>query len=60
MVGITPLDFDHTSILGESIESIAWNKGGIMKKGCIAFTTQQQQSAMKILKSRSLQTGVTN
>jgi folylpolyglutamate synthase len=29
--GITPLGFDHMSILGETIESIAWHKAGIIK-----------------------------
>ncbi|VDN51557.1 unnamed protein product [Dracunculus medinensis] len=29
--GITRLDLDHTSILGNTIESIAWHKAGIFK-----------------------------
>lgn len=29
--GVTSLGLDHTSILGTSIEKIAWNKAGIFK-----------------------------
>lgn len=54
-MGITPLDFDHISLLGHSIESIAWNKGGIMKEDSIAFTVEQPEAALKVLKERSLE-----
>lgn len=30
---ITSISLDHTEILGETIEKIAWEKGGIIKKG---------------------------
>ncbi|KAK8740993.1 hypothetical protein OTU49_002813 [Cherax quadricarinatus] len=43
--GITTLDIDHTSILGNTIESIAWHKAGIMKPGVPTFTVDQQQSS---------------
>lgn len=55
VVGITPIALDHTKLLGNTVELIAWNKSGIMKEGCKAFTTQQPASAMKILKQRSLE-----
>ncbi|KAJ8914965.1 hypothetical protein NQ315_002489 [Exocentrus adspersus] len=56
IAGITLLDLDHTSLLGQSIESIAWHKSGIMKEGCIAFTTNEQPDpAMKILLERSIE-----
>ena len=29
--GVTSLGIDHTNILGNTIESIAWNKAGIFK-----------------------------
>ena len=29
--GITSLDLDHTSILGNTLEAIAWQKAGIFK-----------------------------
>ncbi|KAJ8931424.1 hypothetical protein NQ314_015663 [Rhamnusium bicolor] len=55
VAGITPLDLDHTPLLGHSIESIAWNKSGIMKEGSIAFTAEQSDRAMKVLLERSLE-----
>lgn len=42
MCGISTLDFDHTSLLGSTIESIAWHKAGIMKTNVPAFTVDQQ------------------
>ena len=41
-VGITTLDYDHTKILGETIEEIAWHKAGIMKEGTVAFVNPYQ------------------
>lgn len=58
VVGITPLDYDHISLLGNTLESIAWNKGGIMKKGCIAFTVDQPESVLKVFADRSIEKDV--
>ncbi|KAF2894225.1 hypothetical protein ILUMI_11950 [Ignelater luminosus] len=55
IVGITSLGLDHTSILGDTIEKIAWHKAGIMKPGCQAFTVPQQSKAMKIIEDRSIE-----
>ena len=32
---------DHTSMLGHTIEEIAWHKAGIFKTGCPAVTIDQ-------------------
>ncbi|XP_019874923.2 folylpolyglutamate synthase, mitochondrial isoform X2 [Aethina tumida] len=53
VAGITSLGIDHTTLLGDTIESIAWNKAGIMKSGCKTFTVPQVDSAMKVLKEES-------
>lgn len=54
--GITSIHFDHTSILGNSIESIAWSKAGIAKKGVPVFTIEQEQpSAIDVILSRSIE-----
>lgn len=53
-VGITSLGIDHTSLLGSTIEEIAWQKAGIMKPGSITFTVDQQpKAALKVLKQRA-------
>lgn len=34
VVGITSLGLEHQSMLGNTLEEIAWNKVGIMKANC--------------------------
>lgn len=51
--GITTLDYDHTAILGSSIESIAWHKAGIFKNGGIAVVSEQPNAAMQVLRERA-------
>uniref|UniRef100_A0AAY4EJB8 Folylpolyglutamate synthase n=1 Tax=Denticeps clupeoides TaxID=299321 RepID=A0AAY4EJB8_9TELE len=41
--GISSLGIDHTSILGDTIEKIAWQKAGIFKPGVPAFTVKQPE-----------------
>lgn len=55
MAGITPLDIDHTTLLGNTLESIAWNKAGVMKPGCKVFTALQPPEAMTVLQQRSIE-----
>ncbi|XP_974553.2 folylpolyglutamate synthase, mitochondrial isoform X2 [Tribolium castaneum] len=55
VVGITSLGIDHVTLLGATIESIAWNKAGIMKENCRAFTVPQCQAAMTVLQERSIE-----
>ena len=33
VVGVTSLDLDHTQLLGDTLEQIAWHKAGIFKVG---------------------------
>ncbi|CAL4124461.1 unnamed protein product, partial [Meganyctiphanes norvegica] len=42
--GITTLDLDHTNILGNTLQSIAWHKSGIMKPGVPCFTVDEQNT----------------
>ncbi|XP_016325589.1 folylpolyglutamate synthase, mitochondrial-like [Sinocyclocheilus anshuiensis] len=55
--GISSLGIDHTSILGDTIEKIAWQKGGIFKLGVPAFTVKQPDGPMKVLQERAEETG---
>lgn len=41
VTGISALGIDHTAMLGNTIESIAWNKTGIFKKNVPAFVSKQ-------------------
>uniref|UniRef100_A0A3P8YY72 Folylpolyglutamate synthase n=1 Tax=Esox lucius TaxID=8010 RepID=A0A3P8YY72_ESOLU len=55
--GISSLGIDHTSILGDTIEKIAWQKGGIFKPGVPAFTVKQPDGPMTVLKERAEEIG---
>lgn len=46
VVGITSIGLDHTRLLGDTVEKIAWQKAGIMKPGCLAFTVPYQSSSV--------------
>ncbi|KAG6614115.1 Folylpolyglutamate synthase [Phytophthora cinnamomi] len=47
--GISTLDLDHTRVLGETLDLIAYAKAGIFKSGVPAFTTAQEPLAMQML-----------
>lgn len=52
--GITTLDFDHTNILGSTIEKIAWSKSGIAKKDVPLFSIEQEHTnALEVFKTRA-------
>lgn len=50
VAGITSLGYDHTNLLGNTIEEIAKQKAGIMKRGSKVYTVEQPIEAMKVLK----------
>uniref|UniRef100_A0A8R1TQH4 Folylpolyglutamate synthase n=2 Tax=Onchocerca TaxID=6281 RepID=A0A8R1TQH4_ONCVO len=51
--GVTTLDYDHTAMLGSTIESIAWHKAGIFKNGGMAIVSKQPKAAMQMLRERA-------
>ena len=53
VTGITSLGIDHTNMLGNTIEEIAWHKGGIMKMGAPCFTVPQPAGALEVLQKRA-------
>ncbi|CAR28576.1 hypothetical protein ZYGR_0S02100 [Zygosaccharomyces rouxii] len=56
--GVTQLGIDHTFMLGNTIEEIAWNKGGIFKKQAPAFTVKEQPpKGLKMLEQRANERG---
>uniref|UniRef100_A0A672PJZ5 Folylpolyglutamate synthase n=1 Tax=Sinocyclocheilus grahami TaxID=75366 RepID=A0A672PJZ5_SINGR len=55
--GISSLGIDHTSILGDTIEKIAWQKGGIFKPGVPAFTVKQSDGPKMVLQERAEEIG---
>ncbi len=59
MTLITEIDFDHTHILGDSLEEIAKEKAGIFKKGIPAISTSQTPEVAEVLKQCAEDMGTT-
>ncbi|CAG8452048.1 16991_t:CDS:2, partial [Racocetra fulgida] len=51
--GVSSLGIDHQRYLGETIDSIAWHKGGIFKANIPAVTVDQPAIALDVLKKRA-------
>jgi dihydrofolate synthase/folylpolyglutamate synthase len=51
---VTPIDFDHESYLGKSLESIAREKAGILKPGVRAVFAAQRLEARRVLEDAAL------
>ncbi|KAJ3320284.1 Folylpolyglutamate synthetase [Boothiomyces sp. JEL0866] len=51
--GITSLGMDHISLLGDTIEKIAWHKAGIIKSHRPAFTVPQPGGAGEVIEARA-------
>ncbi|MDO5040595.1 MAG: folylpolyglutamate synthase/dihydrofolate synthase family protein [Peptoniphilus sp.] len=47
---ITPISFDHVAILGNTLEEIAYQKGGIIKENSPLFLYPQRPEALEVLK----------
>lgn len=52
IAAITALHLEHTQLLGESIDQIAWQKAGIIKESSDVFTFEQPEICMKIIRER--------
>ena len=50
---IAPIMLEHTALLGERIERIAWHKAGVIKEGGEVVTLPQDQLAMGAIKAEA-------
>lgn len=50
---ITPIELEHTQFLGDTIEKIAFEKAGIIKKGKILCVSEQKAKAMEVIWTRA-------
>ena len=50
---LTPISFDHMEILGNTLEKIATEKAGIMKKNTICISAKQKPEVEMILKNEA-------
>ncbi len=58
IVGITPIDFDHQRILGETLAEIAAEKAAIIRSDTRVFSAPQKREAEKIIYGKCRETGV--
>lgn len=48
VTAITTIDFDHTELLGNTLEKIAYDKAGIIKKGSAFYTTEVRPKLLRM------------
>ncbi|KAI8374580.1 Mur ligase [Radiomyces spectabilis] len=51
--GITALGLDHVSVLGDTIDKIAWHKAGIIKPHVPVVSFEQLPEAIEVVKQRA-------
>ena len=51
---ITSISYDHTEILGETIEEIASEKAGIIKESCPLIISEQTKRVLDVIKTQVL------
>lgn len=56
---ITPVDLDHTQVLGDTVEQIAGEKAGIIHPGVTAVIGRQPLAAAETLLRRAVEVGAT-
>lgn len=54
---ITPVDLDHQAFLGDTIEKIAAEKAGILKRGCVGVIGPQTDEARDVIENIARQIG---
>ncbi len=55
---ITPISIDHVDFLGDSLEKIAAEKAGILKRGAPAIVAAQPREALAVIERRTARLGV--
>ncbi len=48
---ITRIDLDHTAILGDTVDAIAYQKCGIIKEDSVTVTARQRDDAMAVIEA---------
>ncbi len=54
---ITPVDLDHQSYLGDTLEQIAGEKAGILKRGVTCVVAPQHEAALGVIEARAARLG---
>ena len=54
---ITPVSFDHPEFLGATVEKIAYEKAGILRRGAPAIIAVQEEGALRVIEREALRVG---
>jgi len=54
---ITPIDIDHQQYLGDTLQEIAFEKAGILKRGVTCVVGPQSDIAMEVIEARAARLG---
>lgn len=49
---LASISMDHMAFLGKTLEEIAENKAGIIKKGCHVISTRQEEAVMDVIRQK--------
>lgn len=55
LTAITPISFDHTEFLGDTLAKIAYEKAGIMKPGVPCVLGPQEPEALAVLEGKAVE-----
>ncbi len=55
---ITPISYEHTDKLGDTLALIANEKAGIIKAGCVCISAPQEKEALGVIENRCSENGV--
>ncbi|MFD0982399.1 bifunctional folylpolyglutamate synthase/dihydrofolate synthase [Tropicimonas aquimaris] len=55
---ITPVAMDHQAFLGDTLEAIAGEKAGILKRGVPCVVGRQEEAALEVIEARAARLGV--
>lgn len=54
---IGPIELEHTEFLGDTVEKIAGEKAGIIKKNTVVISARQSESVKNVFRKKALETG---
>lgn len=57
LTALTPIDLDHTDLLGDTPEAIAREKAGILRAGIPCYSAPQQDSVAAVIRKAAQATG---
>lgn len=52
VAAISPVSYDHTHILGVTLQKIAFEKSGIIKKNCVCVSAPQNDKVLEVIRKK--------